>query len=289
MIKIVLLVFMSTLTFVSPVSAKQIIDAVKVLIPPVIDGVGDDKAWELCQKKLVQDVVAQIPIEIQVAYSSEFLFVKVRFPDDTENRKHKMLNWDPQLRAYKTGPLREDSFVIKWSMEPVPVDISLASETPYRADIWFWKAFRSDPVGYADDKLHSYSRQQTKKFQRIMLDNGQVMFLSRSADEGKSSYKSIAYKKFQGDSVVRYKHRQPEGSRGDVRAKGVWKDGFWTIEFKRNLNTGNDDDLRFNTNFSYLFGLSRYEIAGKAINNDIEQPNYESGDIGEILELHFLK
>ncbi len=132
MIKTILFVLISTLTLISPLAAKQRLDAAKVLTPPVIDGAGNDEAWKYCQKKLIQDVVAHIPIEIQAAYSNEFLFVKVRFPDDTENRKHKMLNWDSQLKAYKTGPLREDSFVIKWSMEPVPVDISLSSTTPYR-------------------------------------------------------------------------------------------------------------------------------------------------------------
>lgn len=37
------------------------------------------------------------------------------------------------------------------------------------------------------------------------------------------------------------------GSRWDVEAKGVWDEvsGRWTVEFKRLLNTGNDDDIEF--------------------------------------------
>ena len=39
----------------------------------------------------------------------------------------------------------------------------------------------------------------------------------------------------------------PEGSRWDVEAKGKWDEvsGRWTVEFKRLLNTGNEDDIEF--------------------------------------------
>lgn len=226
-------------------------------------------------------------MKLQVAYDDVHIFLKVYFPDSTENRKHKLLEWNTDLKIYQTGKLREDSFVIKWSMEPTPVDISLASVSTYSADIWFWKAFRTDPVGYADDKFHIFSPQEIKKSRRIVLPDGHTMFLQRLADKGTSSYKSITYDGYKGDVMVRYAHRQPTGSRSDVKAKGLWNNGFWTIEFQRKLKTGNSDDVQFDPQFNYYFGLSRYEIAGKPVNMKLEQPYYESGDIGELLELVF--
>lgn len=38
------------------------------------------------------------------------------------------------------------------------------------------------------------------------------------------------------------------GSRDDIKGKGFWKDGRWTVEFARKLVTGHDDDISFKVN-----------------------------------------
>ena len=55
---------------------------------------------------------------------------------------------------YDVGPDRGDCFVFKWAMDAAVNDLSVHSDHPYMADIWFWKANRTDPAGYADDKYH---------------------------------------------------------------------------------------------------------------------------------------
>ncbi len=267
--------------------ADQRVLAVKVDTNPVVDGLGTDSIWQAAPTVTTLDLVMNIPIELQAAYSDRHLFMKVRFPDSTENRDHKTLLWNSDLEVYRTSFKREDSFVFKWSMEPVPVELSLKSEHPYRADVWLWKAFRTDPLGYADDKLHIYGSSETKKSKPITLASGRVLYLTRSADDGISSYMSKIYEKYSGDSVVRYKHREPKGSRADVRAKGHWSEGYWTIEFQRELTTSQADDIQFNPSLTYAFGVSRHEIAGKTPNSKLEQPFYESGDVGERLTLTF--
>ncbi len=92
---------------------------------------------------------------------------------------------------------------------------------------------------------------------------------------------------YEGDIVGRFINRIPSGSRADIKAKGVWKDGEWTIEFGRALNTGNDDDIQFNIEKSYQFGISRHEIAGRKPNPNLSQALYGSGDISEMLILDF--
>ncbi|MCP4339513.1 MAG: hypothetical protein GY799_11645 [Desulfobulbaceae bacterium] len=280
----VCLLLVSTTVF-----ADQKVTSTYTITPPVLDGGGDDAAWKSAPTTTTKDSIAGISIEIQSVYTDTNIFMKVRFPDSSENRKHKVLEWDKANGLYRTGSLREDSFVFKWSMEPVPVNLSLQSGVEYRADVWFWKAFRTDPVEFADDKIHIYSSVKGKKSQDILLENGEIMFLSRTSDDGKSTYKSIAYEKYIGATVPRYEHRMPTGSRADVLAKGHWADGFWTIEFKRALETGHQDDIQFRTSSSILFGVSKFEIGGKAPNPNLEQPNYESGDITEMLELVFIK
>lgn len=282
-------IVLALLGLFSPLSAmaEQTMVASKTDTPPVIDGISSDAAWKSAPTVVSKDAIADIEVELQAVYTDEHLYLKARFPDATENREHKTLIWNDDLGTYRSGTAREDSFVIKWSMEPLPIDLSLKSEEPYRADIWYWKAFRTDPAGYADDKHHIYGYQEMKTAQQITLPSGKRMYLARPSDSGTSTYKSRALEEFEGDRVPRYQHRQPNGSRADVRAKGHWGDGYWTIEFQRKLNTGQADDIQFDPALTYRFGVSRFEIAGKAPNPKLEQPYYESGDISETLSLAF--
>ncbi len=51
------------------------------------------------------------------------------------------------------------------------------------------------------------------------------------------------------------------GSRDDIKGKGAWKDGRWTVEFARKLETGRDDDI----NFKVTPGVTRYYVFDVAV------------------------
>ena len=53
--------------------------------------------------------------------------------------------------------------------------------------------------------------------------------------------------------------RKPDGSRADIKFGAVWVNGTWTAEFARALNTGNDDDVLFDTTLEYLFNVAVFE------------------------------
>jgi len=269
----------------SAASADQNIISQKVNVGPIIDGIGDDKVWKTVSPIKTRDTVANIDIELRSVHTDKSIFIMARFPDQTENRQHKYLLWNEDLKSYRSGPKREDSFILKWNMEAAPVDLKLKGDDEYLADVWYWKANRTDPVGAADDKMHIYGKNKLKKSKSLISRNGQQFYLTRQSDEGRSAYSSIAYEKFTEQEVPRYASREPEGSRGDIVAKGQWKDGYWTIELSRLLHTGHADDVQFVTSQDYLFGVSRHEIAGKPANPKLEQPLYESGDVGEPLVL----
>lgn len=44
-----------------------------------------------------------------------------------------------------------------------------------------------------------------------------------------------------------------------MEAKGIWKDGKWTLELARKLNTGNGDDVQFDATKTYSFGMSVFD------------------------------
>ncbi len=267
--------------------AEQTITAIPVSNAPVIDGSGNDRTWSKATPIITHDKVADIDITLTAVYTDKEIFFKVSFPDPDESRTHKSWTWDHGRGLYSVGLDREDVFVFKWNMNEAPVDLSIYSDTPYMADIWFWKACRTDPVGYADDKTHTLGQTVTPQAMRVISKSEKTMYLLRYEDRGKGSYSINFIVDFQDYTVPRYIITTPAGSRADVEAKGVWNNGTWTIEFARDLITGNDDDVQFNTEKIYQFGLSRYEIAGRPANQMLTQPLYGQGDVSETLFLKF--
>lgn len=269
------------------VQAEQNIRAFRVDTMPVVDGIVGDKAWAAAKPIVTRDPVAEVDVNLKVVYDETHIAFLVRFPDASEDRQHKTMVWDKQQELYKTGPKREDAFVFKWSMEPVPVDLTLSSDRPYKADIWYWKAHRTDHAGYADDKNQLYISDPLPHTKRLVSAGGNLFYLKRKGDAGKAAYQAVVYPDYVGDEASRFEQQKPDGSRADIRAKGVWKDGVWTIEFSRLLDTGQSDDVILDPKNTYRFGVSRYEIAGRTPDPRIDQPMFGSGEIGEHINLIF--
>lgn len=259
----------------------------KVLLPPIVDGDSADAAWEKAQPIVTHDDQADIDIVLRAVYTANEIFFLVDFPDPDESRWHKSWVWDKDREIYKVGVDREDLFVFKWNMRAQPLDLSLKANKPYKSDVWFWKACRTDPVGYADDRMQLLSSVSMKGSSELIDGKGRKMYLLRSVDGGKAAYQTLLPSEYGGYTLPRFKNVLPTGSRSDVKAKGIWRDGNWMVEFGRALNTGNDDDVAFDTKKSYQFGVSRFAIAGRGENFKLSQPRYGTGDVGESIVLIF--
>ncbi len=267
--------------------SDQRIIAKRVNRSPIIDGNGDDNVWKAHHAIKTYDKVANINISIKAIFTKTGIFFLVVFPDPDESRKHKRLVWSNEKNRYIMGPDREDCFIFKWSMMSKNVDLSIYSDTSYYSDIWFWKAHRTDPEGFADDKIQHLGVAKVSNSKKIKSKSGKTMFLLRLGDKGTSAYQNIFYIENKGDRVPYFQNRLPKGSRADIRAKGSWRNGKWTVEFGRKLKTGHKDDIQFRPGRTYQFGISRYEIAGRKPDPNINQPLYGSGDVSEKLILEF--
>ncbi|NOQ66737.1 MAG: hypothetical protein GQ556_05945 [Desulfobacterales bacterium] len=273
----------------SPCFGEQKLLAMPVTEPPVIDGLAGDPAWENAQEIITLDKSSKMPITIKAVYTDTEFFVQVSFPDKDESRTHKSWIWNKGREIYTVGHDREDIIIFKWNMDSDPVDLSIVADNPHHADIWYWKACRTDATGYADDKSHLLSQTEEQDSTKIISKSGKTMYLLRKSDDGTSAYRIDLITDYEGKTLPRYIHQQPTGSRSDVKAKGVWENGTWTIEFRRNFITGHQDDVQFTTARKYLFGVSRYEIAGRNANKELSDPLYGTGDVNEPLWLEFNK
>ena len=287
--RIVLISLMSIATATSAIATSgQTIFSVKVDTPPIIDGDTNEPIWSSTKPVPVKDKVSGAMIILRSVYTDDKVYFSVWFPDLAENRLHKPWMWDKDKEVFEIGPHREDTFIFKWSMMDDQVDLSNFSDDNYTADLWYWKANRTNPAGYADDKTQTLSDSSSKKATEIKSTSGKTRFLVRSSDSGKSAYREVKPNTFSENTIDHYPKSKPEGSRADVVAKGKWNGGFWTIEFERQLETGYEDDLQFNvsTGKDHLFGISIFSLYGRP--HDPNSPNlYGRGRISDPLILTF--
>ena len=276
------------LPVVSLAFAAVDIPSFKVDTAPVVDGSVGDAVWSSVKPIAISDSASGKRILLRSVYTADKVFFLVQFPDAAQNFLHKPWVWDAAGEKYKTGSHREDTFVFKWSMMDKDVNLSNFSDDSYRADVWYWKANRTNPAGYADDKTQVLADSASKKSKEKISTTGKKRYLSRISDFGKAPYNTYQATVYEGDLVDAFSAGVPDGSRADVRAKGVWKGGFQTIEFARALKTGHDDDLQFDlaTSKSYLFGISIFSLYGDRL--ETSTPNlYGMGRISEPLRLQF--
>ena len=252
---------------------------------PLLDGTGFDAAWQTVKPIAIKDHSGTI-ILLRSVHTDDSVYFLAQFQDLADNLLHKPWVWDKEKNSYALGPHREDTFVFKWNMMDHPVNLSNFSDDDYRADVWYWKANRTNPAGYADDKTHLLGSQSAKKATVTSSPAGKQRYLQRISDAGKAPYTEYEPADFERDIVDHYNPVAPDGSRGDVHAKGNWVGGIWTIEFERKLNTGHEDDVQFDLQAKtpYLFGVSMFSLYGKP--HDPDSPNfYGRGKISEPLYL----
>lgn len=253
---------------------------------PVVDGSCNEAPWRATKTYTIRDKRMNVDIILKSVHTADTLFFCVQYPDPDESRLHRPWLWDKKLGLYTVGPLMEDTFVFRWNMEDHEVDLSDYSDDAFTADLWYWKANRTDPMGYADDKYDTLTATEPLKSQPVLSRSGKRRYLNRLEDTGTPAYRTIMELDYRGDQLPQYTLDTPTGSRADVKAKGVWQDRKWTIEFARKLNTGHGDDLQFSAagKKKYLFGVSIKSLYGEPLDDKI--PNlYGQGRISEPLRL----
>lgn len=151
-------------------------------------------------------------------------------------------------------------------------------------DIWHWKAVRTGPVSQIDDqyvdntrydpeKAPEAGRKSDPRFAGGYVDNPLADGKPKWAlPENKPAPPYWIYdtaKVALDDSKYQAGHEVPSivvapflGDRGDITAKAVYKDGKWTLEWGRKLNTGSRFDVQFtDLNKSYFFGVAAFDNA----------------------------
>lgn len=181
-------------------------------------------------------------VELKAAIAGDTIYVMASWIDATESRLHKPWKWDESTHAYQRTQQLEDRFALTFAMAG-DFSESKLSGAEFTADVWHWKASRSDPAGVAHDKSWRVSRTEFPKSKEFKSAQGDSVFVARPSDDGDRLYRPVKYSQRLEDVMPRYDvNMSAAGSIADVKAKGVWRDGRWYLELARKLDTGHSDD-----------------------------------------------
>jgi len=224
----ILLCYVFVLVHFSYASDKNCLLLKDVEVPPLIDGVANDKCWSgvVSHKLKFKKNGNDSNIVLKGCKNKNKIFFLAEFDSESESRCERLWHWDDKMNIYVQGNEREDSLTLYFTEK---------KDSSY-ADIWVWRAGRTDVSGHADDLFF---------FGNASFSAGNENLDGYRADKGENSWYSKYYSTFSGPSVPRFYNRAPSGSAADVKARGRWLDGRWTVEFERNLSTGFNDDMDF--------------------------------------------
>jgi len=279
-------------------------DVVATQGTPAIDGIIETEGWgepaSVALPLLIDGEGGPEKAEIRAAYDDEYVYLSVTWDDPTatESVRKNMWTYDAATGSWaRSGD--EDRVYVLWNInapdfgqgcrvychEDLPawdgLETKMGTNNPGdQVDVWHWKAARTNPVGFADDK-HWVDPTNAEDSETRLSDAGSGSYSTNKSDdlpEFMSSNDPGARELFlfagslvdfdaqaawnDGDTIPGYILKQPAGSRGDVEAASRYDNGIWVVEFRRKLDTGSPDDAVFEAGNDYPFSLGISDNAG---------------------------
>ena len=196
---------------------ESVIKVRNVNVSPFLDGASLDACWQQFQiynLKSLPDKTNR-KIELQVCRNRDKIFFKLLFKAAQKRDTYQCWHWDPLIQTYVLGNEKEEILCIV-----------ISSKEDSLSDIWVWRSARTNSAGTLDDMYIS----QDKKL---------------SFDSGHQCWYGRFFGIYAGAVLPRFYNTVPSGSVADVDAVGVWREGEYTIEMARKLDTGHKDDIVF--------------------------------------------
>ncbi|UCH27761.1 MAG: hypothetical protein JSV66_09010 [Trueperaceae bacterium] len=236
-------------------------------------------------------------VMLQAVYDNDSIAIRAEWADATESVMKNAWTWDGTAFT-KSGD--EDRIMFAWPIGNNPDFASkgctaachnegddtstwwMGSDSDdVRFDAWQWKAARTNPVGYIDDKWwgtltdpedvessrhgdsreggsYANNRNEEQTGPTFMSSEGTAARFIVDGQQIELDTSTLAV----GDVIPGYILAAAVGSRGDIATRGVWTDGKWVVVLMRPLDTGHDDDTVFRVRRRTPFGLSVVDDGG---------------------------
>ncbi len=208
---------------------------------------------------------------------------------------------DPNDKGGDNNQYYEDKLAMIWSIsspafeqkgclsachtgEGKPFGNKYTASAGERLDMWHWKGVRTGPVDQVDDQYvdnTKYDKEKAPEAGRKSDPKTGGGYKDNVSDDKKGPQFALAGNKpappywildaekepfdggkyKAGDEVPGIVIAPFTGDRGDISAKGVWKDGVRTVEIARKRVTNSEFDVQFSDKKEYAFGVAVFDNA----------------------------
>ena len=265
-----------------------------------LDGVADESAWSAAPEVTVPLAFGTVEnAQLKALYTDEDIIIRVRWADATEDRLHHPWVWDEKSGSYKEGPQVEDSLMFSFEAgcEWFP---SFLAGYDFDFDAWRWLAGRTDPLGQVLDLSGSmknaqlsFNQQYTPRYdeddwnlritdtqeghlhwplekldhQYLLVPVLDTVYYHANLDGVRGQEFARQLQPPTGDMLStasvapQYEPLKLQGNAAEVRGKGRWENGFWTVELRRPLITEGGGSYDIQMNRLTQFSLQVYDRA----------------------------
>jgi hypothetical protein len=222
--------------------------AVATSAPPTIDGKSEDAVWASAPPFVVQlsGGKGASSVELRAVHFQNRIYILAKWKDPTQDFPYRPWRWDAPKKTYQQSATLDDAFSVAIHSGNAQDDACMESGQPDRIDIWLWRAFWSNLSGLASDQMITISKDRLPRANPYMTRSGKgQVWIQNVPDKGEPGwiYDIPLPSPSPAASVPSYKANRASGSAADVAARGLYRNGVWTVEFARSFDTGNDDDV----------------------------------------------
>lgn len=211
----------------------------------------------------------KLTVQVKVGVAKGVFYLAVKWPDAAEDKEPQ--GWEWRGERYVQGRHLDDQFAVRFHMAG-DYDRTMLSTKDYKVDVWLWSAARTNGGGVAEDMSHVFTTKLTEDAAEYSLPTGGTVYIRKPRDAGVPPYASLPRpKENKGARVSNVAPQKASGSIADVSAKGLWKDGAWSLEFGRALNTGHADDVAFKPGQRLLGQIAVFN-RGEAEHKSVSEP-----------------
>jgi len=223
-----------------------------------------------------------IELKTKSVYTKDEIFFRFEWPDEDKSMQKNA--WKFSGGKWNKIKANEDRLGLVFEINRI--DKFATKGCAVLCHNWHWKAVRSNPVGYAEDGYVAFNAtKEPEKGRKRDAGSGTKAKSNRTKDKSKPSHMQDPSKSAsipgtllvaqaveikdnsifkEGDELPGYMlYTEWKDSFADVKTKGVWQNGKWTLVVSRKLKTGYDDDIQFNTRKKYPFSLAVFDNSGE--------------------------
>ncbi|NIO39301.1 MAG: hypothetical protein GTO41_03325 [Burkholderiales bacterium] len=247
---------------------EQRIDVARLAFTPGIDG--DLREWQAFEPYRIaiapaveddeRNRTGSIEVELWIGRSENEIYVGARWPDTAADTDFRPWQW--RGGKYRRSKQRDDMFALRFELSG-EYNRSMIADANYVVDVWVWSAGRSNRIGSATDYRHRISLSMIEDAPEYETESGNTVYIDRILDAGETGFRTIKPGKSKTETrVPSLEVTAATGSAADVAAAGNWRDGHWTLELRRALDTGHADDVRFYPGLEILGQIAVFNRIG---------------------------